>query len=189
MKSALTFILLFIFTKIAFAQPDVKLPVFSINGKKADPISFLAIDPESIQKLNILKPEKAKAYGKYASKYGAVLIELKKGVKLISLSELLKIYSIEATAIDLPLVFSYGFSTDRLPVTSPKSFYVANSAIQSVGIKAANLKEKRCLFIVRKMMDEKPKSKFAVEIASLYKLFYEVADFYYPKQDVIIVGK
>ncbi|RZK54895.1 MAG: hypothetical protein EOO87_09230 [Pedobacter sp.] len=189
MKNILTFVILFLFTKITFAQPDVKMPYFSINDKRVDPISFMTLLPENIEELKLLKPENAKTYGKHASLHGAVIVKLKRTVKLFSLNDLLKLYYVDVEAKKLPAIFSYGFSTDRLPIKSPKIFQTTLTTIQSVGVKATNGKQEKYLFIVRKMVDDKWKSKFASEIEAIYKIFYDAANVYNPKQDVIIVGK
>lgn len=109
-----------------------KRPHVVINGQQVDALSLLLLDKAQIATLEVVPFEEGAAVGREDSEFGMVEVNLKKGAKLVKLSELVKSYYFKEPVAQLPVIVSFGFSTDKLFPKDQKLLAVSASEVRSV---------------------------------------------------------
>ncbi|MFD0940641.1 hypothetical protein [Pedobacter boryungensis] len=110
-------------------------PVWIINDKQVIDKKILdLINPNDIEDVSILRGSEAKAYGERA-KNGAIKITLKRNVKLLSLQQLFKRFSVKQTNRKLNVY------VNNEKLTHPNEFYVGSKWVKKVTVMTTSTAE------------------------------------------------
>lgn len=153
-----------------------KRPHVTIDGQQVDALSLLLLDQAQIATLEVVSPENEVGVGREDLEFGTVEVTLKDGAKLLNLPELLKLYQLKATVVQLPVVVAFGFSSDKLFPKDQQILAFSERKVRSVVIER-RFGQLLPQFSVTKRQDYHNDSKtpIGLQLDSLNHLFQEEA--------------